>query len=101
MLEPRTVPTRWVQSTSETKKMAPEANEAARSRPPSLSSAPRAPTSGRDCTAGERSGSDRVAANTKAVVTKHSQSEPRTPSEGRMAYGPSDAAAQAPARLTA
>ena len=81
--------------------MAPEANDAARSSQASVSSTPRVPTSGPDRAAGEQSGNDRVATNTKAVVTKHSQSEPRTPSEGRMAYGPSNAAAQAPARLTA
>src|SRR5438876_10836054 len=101
MLEPRTAPMRWVHRASETKKMAPEANEAARSSQASASSAPRTAPPALDRMAGARSRSDRVTANTSVVVAKHSQSEPRTPSEGRMAYGPNSAAAEAPARLTA
>ena len=101
MLEPRTVPMRCVHSTSRAKKMAPDAKEAARSSQASASSARRAPASALDRRSGARSDSDSVTAKTRAVVAKHSQSEPRTPTTGRMAYGPSSAAAEAPARLTA
>src|SRR5205814_9645923 len=101
MLEPRTAPMRWVQSTSETKKIAPEANDAASSSQASVSTAPRALASALVRVAGGHSRSERVTAKTNAVVAKHSQSDPRTPRVGRMAYGPSSAAAAAPARLTA
>src|SRR5436309_15950250 len=101
MVEARTAPMRWVQSTSETKKMAAEANDAASSSQASVSTAPRAPASALVWVAGGRSRSERVTAKTSAVVAKQSQSDPRTPREGRMAYGPSRAAAAAPAKLTA